>query len=45
MKMEHRITAAAPAVVAEVRFEQGDRVDTGDLLVRLDLDGGDEDSG
>ena len=36
MKMEHRITAGADATVAEVRFSEGDRVDTGDLLVRLE---------
>ncbi len=35
MKMEHRITAPADAVVGEVRFATGDRVDTGDLLVEL----------
>ncbi|MEO1058257.1 MAG: biotin/lipoyl-containing protein, partial [Actinomycetota bacterium] len=36
MKMEHKITASSDAVVAEVRFAVGDRVDTGDLLVALD---------
>ena len=36
MKMEHRITAAADATVAEVHFAAGDRVDTGDLLVSLE---------
>jgi propionyl-CoA carboxylase alpha chain len=36
MKMEHKITAAGTAVVAEVRFSEGDRVDAGDLLVRLE---------
>lgn len=36
MKMEHKISAAAAAVVTEVRFAVGDRVDTGDLLVALD---------
>ena len=36
MKMEHKITATGSATVAEVRFAVGDRVDTGDLLVRLD---------
>ena len=35
MKMEHKITAAAAAVVTEVRFAVGDRVDSGDLLVAL----------
>jgi propionyl-CoA carboxylase alpha chain len=36
MKMEHTITAHADAVVAEVRFGVGDRVDAGDLLVVLE---------
>ncbi len=36
MKMEHKITAHAPAVVSEVRFRAGDRVDAGDLLVVLE---------
>jgi propionyl-CoA carboxylase alpha chain len=36
MKMEHKITAAAASVVADVRFGVGDRVDAGDLLVVLD---------
>ncbi len=36
MKMEHKITAVAAAVVVDVPFAVGDRVDTGDLLVRLD---------
>jgi len=36
MKMEHRITATADAVVTEVHFAAGDRVDTGDLLVSLE---------
>jgi propionyl-CoA carboxylase alpha chain len=35
MKMEHKITAHATAVVNEVRFRVGDRVDAGDLLVVL----------
>jgi propionyl-CoA carboxylase alpha chain len=35
MKMEHKITAHAAAVVSEVRFAVGDRVDAGDLLVVL----------
>ena len=35
MKMEHAITAHAHAVVTEVRFGVGDRVDAGDLLVVL----------
>jgi propionyl-CoA carboxylase alpha chain len=35
MKMEHTITAHADAVVTEVRFAVGDRVDAGDLLVVL----------
>jgi propionyl-CoA carboxylase alpha chain len=33
MKMEHKIIAGADAVVADVRFAVGDRVDQGDLLV------------
>ncbi len=37
MKMEHKITAAGPAVVAAVPFAVGDRVDTGDLLVALEV--------
>ena len=37
MKMEHKITASADAVVSEVRFAVGDRVDTGDLLVVLEI--------
>ena len=36
MKMEHKITAHADARVTEVRYEVGDRVDTGDLLVALE---------
>ncbi len=36
MKMEHKILAVGDAVVAEVRFQVGDRVDQGDLLVALD---------
>ncbi|MCB0989362.1 MAG: biotin/lipoyl-binding protein, partial [Acidimicrobiales bacterium] len=36
MKMEHKITATGSALVTEVRFAQGDRVDAGDLLVALD---------
>jgi propionyl-CoA carboxylase alpha chain len=36
MKMEHKIVAAGDAIVSEVRFAVGDRVDTGDLLVALD---------
>ena len=36
MKMEHTITAHAEAVVTEVRFAVGDRVDAGELLVVLD---------
>lgn len=36
MKMEHKITAHASAVVREVRFAAGDRVDAGDLLVVLE---------
>jgi propionyl-CoA carboxylase alpha chain len=35
MKMEHKIIAAADAVVEEVRFAVGDRADEGDLLVAL----------
>ena len=35
MKMEHKIIAASAAVVEEVRFAVGDRVDEGDLLVAL----------
>ncbi len=36
MKMEHKIVAPGDAVVSEVRFAVGDRVDQGDLLVALD---------
>ena len=39
MKMEHKIVAAAPGVVDEVRFAVGDRVDEGDLLVALSTAG------
>jgi propionyl-CoA carboxylase alpha chain len=35
MKMEHRIVASHEAVVTAIRFEVGDRVDAGDLLVEL----------
>ena len=35
MKMEHKITATGPAVVTDVPYAVGDRVDTGDLLVAL----------
>ncbi len=38
MKMEHKITAVGDSIVAEVRFDVGDRVDTGDLLVALEHD-------
>jgi len=36
MKMEHKITAGHDAVVTEVLFEVGGRVDQGDLLVSLE---------
>jgi propionyl-CoA carboxylase alpha chain len=36
MKMEHKITATSAAIVGEVRFAVGDRVDQGDLLVALE---------
>ena len=36
MKMEHKIVAPGDAIVSEVRFAVGDRVDQGDLLVALD---------
>ncbi len=36
MKMEHKITAHAAAIVADVRFAAGDRVDQGDLLVTFE---------
>ena len=36
MKMEHKITAAGDAVVVDVPFVVGDRVDAGDLLVALE---------
>jgi propionyl-CoA carboxylase alpha chain len=39
MKMEHTITAHADAVVTEVRFGVGDRVDAGELLVVLEAPG------
>ncbi|MDQ3737814.1 MAG: ATP-grasp domain-containing protein [Actinomycetota bacterium] len=39
MKMEHRITAAADALVAEVRVAPGDRVDAGEVLVRFEETG------
>ncbi len=35
MKMEHRIVAAHASTVEQVLFGVGDRVDSGDLLVRL----------
>jgi propionyl-CoA carboxylase alpha chain len=35
MKMEHKIIASFTAVVEEVRFAVGDRVDEGDLLIQL----------
>ena len=41
MKMEHKITAPTAATVAEVLFAVGDRVDSGDLLVRLDTESDD----
>ncbi len=40
MKMEHKITAGAAGIVESVRFNEGDRVDTGDLLVELDSETG-----
>lgn len=36
MKMEHKIVAVGDVTVAEVLFAEGDRVDAGDLLVRLE---------
>jgi propionyl-CoA carboxylase alpha chain len=36
MKMEHKITAPADAVVTEVKVAAGQRVDAGDVLVLLD---------
>lgn len=36
MKMEHKITANGDSIVTTVHFAQGDRVDSGDLLVSLD---------
>ncbi|MEJ7799068.1 MAG: biotin carboxylase N-terminal domain-containing protein [Ilumatobacter sp.] len=42
MKMEHKIVATGDAVVADVRFGVGDRVDQGDLLVALDTKDDDE---
>ncbi|MEZ5228842.1 MAG: biotin/lipoyl-containing protein [Acidimicrobiales bacterium] len=44
MKMEHKIIATSDAVVGEVRFAVGDRVDQGDLLVQLDASDNGEDS-
>ncbi len=41
MKMEHKITAHGPGVVAELRYSVGDRVDAGELLVVLDHPAGD----
>ncbi len=41
MKMEHKITAHGDAVVGELRFGVGDRVDAGDLLVVLNAVDGD----
>jgi propionyl-CoA carboxylase alpha chain len=45
MKMEHQIRAASDAVVTEVRFAEGDKVDTGELLVALDTHVADTHSG
>ncbi|MEO6651675.1 MAG: biotin/lipoyl-containing protein, partial [Ilumatobacteraceae bacterium] len=42
MKMEHKIVATGDAVVADVRFGVGDRVDQGDLLVALDAQDADQ---
>jgi propionyl-CoA carboxylase alpha chain len=39
MKMEHSITANADATVVAIPFGVGDRVDSGDLLVELDVVG------
>ncbi len=36
MKMEHKITSVGANRVTEVRFQVGERVDTGDLLVALE---------
>ncbi len=45
MKMEHKIVATADAVVTEVRFGVGERVDQGDLLVSLEsIDGAEPDN-
>ena len=38
MKMEHKILAVGNAKVATVYFQEGDRVNTGELLVSLDQD-------
>ena len=38
MKMEHRITATAEALVSEVLVAEGQRVEAGDLLVALEMD-------
>jgi propionyl-CoA carboxylase alpha chain len=42
MKMEHRITAHGDAVVADLPYAVGDRVDAGDLLVVFDHPATDE---
>jgi pyruvate carboxylase len=36
MKMETNVKAKVDAVVADVRFGEGDQVDQGDLLVLLE---------
>ena len=38
MKMEHKIVALVNARVTTVHFQEGDRVNTGDLLVSLEQD-------
>jgi len=40
MKMEHAVRAPAPGVVAEVRVAVGDQVETGDVLVVLEVSEG-----
>jgi 3-methylcrotonyl-CoA carboxylase alpha subunit len=41
MKMEHTLTAPRDGTIAEVTVAEGDQVEDGALLVRLESEGGD----
>jgi len=35
MKMEHQISAPEPGEVSSIHFKEGDRVDTGEILISI----------